>query len=235
MSSALYIDPTHCRSFSDSAFRFVKFLRVIACLVAIPGIAQAFENLTPAQNLVYGTAHLSNTVAGQHISYRYHSRTGADDVIDDRAVLSIEKSHGNEKRDVALDFLSEERHLPLPDFTAFRGNPVIIAMLEHVAQSFGQETGGSVLYFRNRIRDALANENNRIEQVTVAYHDETVEALRIVFSPFTSDVYLAEKPEYTSAAFSITLSDSVPGGVVRVAVLSRQNDVFYFEREIVIE
>lgn len=235
MSSAFRIDPTNCQSFSGCSLRLVKILRVLVCLGAVPGIAQAFEGLTPAQNLVYGTAHLSNTVAGQQINYRYQSRTAADGVIDDRAVLSIEKSHDNEKRDVALNFLSEERHLALPDFTAFRGNPVIIAMLEHIAQSFGRETGGGVLYFRNRIRDALAEESIRAEPVTVAYHDEAVEALRIVFSPFIGDVYLAEKPEYTSAAFSITLSDSVPGGVFRVAVLSRQNDVFYFEREIVIE
>ena len=82
---------------------------------------------------------------------------------------------------------------------------------------------------------SLKRESIPIEQLTLAYKDETVEALRIGFSPFIGDVYLAEKPEYTNAAFSITFSDSVPGGVVRVAVLSRQDDVFYFEREIVIE
>jgi len=195
----------------------------------------AFENLTPAQNLIYDTAHLSNTVAGQQINYRYHSRTAADEVIDDRVSLSIVKSHGNEKRDVVLNFLSAERHLPLPDFNAFRGNPVIIAMLEHIAQSFGRETGGGVLYFRNRIRDALAKDSTRVEQMTVAYHQQTIEASRVLFSPFSGDAYLAEKPAYTNAAFSITLSGKVPGGVVRVAVLSRHNDVFYFEREIIIE
>ena len=235
MSVALRLEPSNCRNFSRVDFRVITICGMFACLVAFPGLAQAFENMTPAQNLIYDTAHLSNTVAGQQINYRYHSRIAEDGVIDDRVFLSIEKSHDNERRDVELNFLSAERHLPFPEFTAFRGNPVIIAMLEHIAQSFAQETGGGVLYFRNRIRDALASESTRVEQVTVAYNDETVEASRVLFSPFTSDVYLAEKPEYTSAAFSITLSGNVPGGVVRVAVLSRQNDVFYFEREIIIE
>jgi len=235
MSSALYTESTNCRGFSGGGLGAVKLLGILACLIAIPGIAQSFENLTPAQSLVYGTAHLSNTVAGQEINYRYKSRTAAGDVVDDRAILSIVNSHDEDKRDVALNFLTGEQHLPLPDFTDFRGNPVIIAMLEHIAQRFGRETGGGVLYFRNRIRDALANKNNRIEPVEIAYHDNTIEALRLVFSPFTGDVYLAERPEYTSAVFSITVSDGVPGGVVSVAVLSRHDDIFYFEREIVIE
>lgn len=204
-------------------------------LLALSGVAQAFENLTAAQNLVYDTAHLSNTVAGQQISYRYRSQIATEEIIEDRVSLSIKKTHKDDKRDVALDFLSAERRMPFPDFTGFRGNPVIIAMLEHIAQSFGRETGGGVLYFRNRIRDALAKESTRFEPITASYNGNTIDATRVFFSPFAGDPYLAERPEYTGAILSITISDKVPGGVISVAAKSSKNDVTYFEREIVIE
>lgn len=235
MTSAVQSDPITWRHTMGSCFCVMTIRVVLIGLVAFSGVAQAFENLTAAQNLVYDTAHLSNTVAGQQINYRYRSQIATDDVIDDQVSLSIKEAHKDGKRDVVVDFLSAERHMAFPDFTAFRGNPVIIAMLEHIAQGFGRETGGGVLYFRNRIRDALAKENTRIELVTVEFNDRTIDATRVLFSPFVGDAYLAERPEYTHAVFSITLSDEVPGGVVGIAVKSSQKGVTYFEREIVIE
>lgn len=214
---------------------FTTIRALLIGLVAVGATAHAFDQLTTAQNLVYGTAHLSNTRAGQQIIYRYRSQKSDDDIVNDRVLLSIVKNHDDDKRDVVLDFLSAERHIILPDFNEFRGNPVIIAMLEHIAQTFGRETGGGVLYFRNRIRDALAKDSTGVEKISVDNGAMTIAATRVSFAPFVDDSYLAEKPEYTGARFSIVLSDEVLGGVVGVAVKSGQNDLAYFEREIVFE
>ncbi len=235
MPSAAQSEPFRCRFRMHGSIRIPAILLMSIGLVAVSGMLHAFEELTEAQNLVYDTAHLSNTDAGQQVKYRYRSRTAPDDIVTDRVLLSIEKAHQDDRRDVTLDFLSAERHVAFPDFTAFRGNPVVIAMLEHIAQSFGRKTGGGVLYFRNRIRDALAKKSTRIEPVTVSYRSGTIDATRILLIPFFGDVYVAEKPEYTGAVFSITLSDEVPGGVVSVAVVSGKDGDTYFEHGIIIE
>ena len=219
----------------DRKFCITSLRAMLIGLVAVAAAAQAFDQLTTAQNLVYGRAHLSNTLVGQQILYRYRSQKSADDIVNDRVLLSITKSYDDDKRDVVLEFLSDDRHMILPDFNEFRGNPVIIAMLEHIAQSFGRETGGGVLYFRNRIRDALAESSTGIEEITVDYGATTIAATRVSFAPFINDSYLAEKPEYSGATFSIVLSEEILGGVVGVAVKSGHNDVAYFEREIVFE
>jgi len=219
----------------DRKFCIVTIRAVLIGLLVASATAHAFEQLAPAQNRVYGTSHLSNTRAGQQILYRYRSQKSADDNVNDRVLLSIKKSHGDDKRDVALDFLSADRHMALPDFNDFRGNPVIIAMLEHIAQSFGRETGGGVLYFRNRIRDALADSSTGVEEITVDFGAKTIVATRVSFAPFIKDSYLAEKPEYTGARFSILLSEEVQGGVVGIAVKSGLNDAVFFEREVVFE
>jgi hypothetical protein len=219
----------------DRKFCIITIRAVLIGLLVASATTHAFEQLTPAQNLVYGRSHLSNTRAGQQILYRYHSQKSADDNVNDRVLLSITKSHDDDKRDVVVDFLSADRHMILPDFNEFRGNPVIIAMLEHIAQSLGRETGGGVLYFRNRIRDALADSRTSIEEITMDYGATTVAATRVSFAPFINDSYLAEKPEYTGATFSILLSEEIPGGVVGVAVKSGQNDAVFFVREIVFE
>lgn len=224
-----------CRPVSGHGF----FATAVMLMLIVTGFSHssvlAFEQLTTAQNLVYNTAHLSNTVAGQQINYRYLSQSSQAGTISDRVSVSVTQIHDEERRDVVLDFLSAERRMGFPDFTAFRGNPIIIAMLEHIAQGFGQETGGGVLYFRNRIRDALAKPDTRIEPVMVKYNNKTADATQIRFSPFVGDVYLVEKPEYTTATFYITLSKEVPGGVVAIAVKSSKNYPTYFEKEITLE
>lgn len=216
------------------SFHIVASGLFFVCLLLVAAPTQAFENLTAAQNLIYDRAHLSNTEAGQEIVYRYHSEITKDEVIDDRVVLKVSKAHEDNRRDVALEFLSAERRMFLPDFTAFRGNPVIIAMLEHIAQRMGSATGGGVLYFRNRIRDALAAHQVVIETVEAEYSDQKVDATRIKFMPFVGDSYLAQQPEYTAANFSITLSDHVPGGVVGIAARSGQQGQSQFVYEIVL-
>ncbi len=214
----------------------ISKIQVVLVVFAASGpTAHAFDQLTPAQNLVYNKTHLINTQAGQQITYRYQSQVSDDDIVNDRVLLSIVKSHDDDKRDVVLDFLSAERHVAFPDFNGFRGNPVIIAMLEHVAQSFGRETGGGVLYFRNRIRDALARDSTEVEETAANFGTTTVAATRVSFSPFADDQYLAEKPEYTSARFSIILSEKIPGGVAAVTVKSVRGDTTFFEREIAFE
>lgn len=215
--------------------RFSLMIIAVLGLGVVHLPAFAFETLTSAQKLIYDTAHLANTVAGQQINYRYRSRLGDGGIVSDRVLLTIKKSHADNKRDVVLDFLSAERHMNLPDFSGYRGNPVIIAMLEHIAQGLGQDTGGGVLYFRNRIRDALARSDNRIEQITVKIGERDVDATRLHFSPFVGDKNLASSPVFTGAEFSIVFSDAAPGGVVAVGVKSSQNTPPAFEREIAIE
>ena len=235
MSSAVQSGFLSFRHIVGRGFCAATTFGLLIFLFAHTGIAQAFEELTAAQKLIYDKAHMFNTSAGQKINYRYRNQVMEGTPITDRVSLSIEKVREHNKRDMVVDFLSAERRMPFPDFTDFRGNPVIIAMLEHIAQSFGRDTGGGVLYFRNRIRDGLAKENVLIEQLAAKYGDKPINATRMLFSPFKDDSYLAEKPEYTSAEFSIILSDDVPGGVFSVSVKSSPGSANGFQREIVIE
>lgn len=225
-------DSPESRYLPVSSISILSLGLFFVCLLLIALPTRAFESLTTAQNLIYDRAHLSNTVAGQQIVYGYHGQLTPDEAVDDQVVLNVNKEHADDRRDVGVEFLTAERRMFLPEFTAFRGNPVIIAMLEHIAQRMGHATGGGVLYFRNRIRDALAAHQVGIETVDTEFNGNKVEATRITFMPFAGDSYLAQQPEYTAANFSITLSDHVPGGVVGVAARSGQKGQSQFVYEI---
>ena len=217
------------------AMRRIFARGILAALLVTAPAAHSFEQLTPAQKLIYDRPHLSNTAAGQSIRYRYASRMGTAEVVVDRVLLTITKILPDDRRDVAVDFLSAERRMALPDFPGYRGNPVIIVMLEHIAQGFGRATGGGVLYFRNRIRDAMARAGVAVEPLSLAYREATIDATRVAFSPFSDDPRLEARPDIIAARFSIILSDGVPGGVVGVAVKSVVGGVNAFEHAITIE
>ncbi len=176
----------------------------------------AFDKLTPAQQLIYERPHLANTAAGDQIQYRYESAAPGKAPVIDEVTVSITGAEKEDRRDVSIDFLSDERHLNLPDFPGNRGNPVIIAMFEHVARSLGEQTGGGTLYFRNRIRDSLAQPQIGIEQADVEFGRQTVATRQFEIKPFEGDSYLKGFPAIAASTFRLTFSDQVPGGLVGI-------------------
>lgn len=214
-----------------SAFRLISFFCFSILLTAalLSERAFAFDKLTEAQAWIYDRNHLANTSQGQILTYHYAGHDHNAQGIDDKAIVSITGTHDDGRRDIDITFLSDERHLALPSFSGYRGNPVIIAMLEHIAQSISSQTGGGALYFRNRIRDALASENVELEEHKIQYNDNEVDGTRITFYPFVSDEYLAANELIRQARFRIFLSDDVPGGVYSVQVKAN-HDTQVFER-----
>jgi hypothetical protein len=190
----------------------------------IPLAATAFDGLTPAQAWIYDRSHLANTEKGQSLAYAYSGTDDDNNTITDAAQLSIVASSDADRRDVEVEFLSGERHLPLPVFKGYRGNPMIIAMLEHVAQSLSTQTGGGALYFRNRIRDALASEDVELVEQVATYNDQEIDSVVMTFYPFTNDQYLGDNTLLKQARFTIRLSNEIPGGLVSVDVSAQEGD-----------
>lgn len=220
---------------SGFAIRVAVHLLLLTSLLTTTTVTHGFEKLTAAQALVYDTPHLQNTRDGQTLTYQYNAVLADQDSVTDRALLSVANAGDDGKRDVTVDFLTDERRLVLPEFAGYRGNPIIIAMLEHIAQTLGDETGGGVLYFRNRIRDGLAAESVSIAESEIEVGATKVAATQVNFSPFENDPYLMEMPRYSQSNFTISLSEDVPGGVVGIRVISQQGDVTHFQRDLTLD
>jgi len=193
-----------------------RFLFALALSCCAPALA--FDRLAPAQALVYETRHLANTGTGDELAYRYTRQEADLPEVQDRATLDIVMAHDDDRRDVQVDFLTGERHLTLPDFEGWRGNPILLAMLEHVAQELSAGAGGGALYFRNRIRDAMAGDGAVLERIDTDWQGERVAATRLHFRPFEGDAYLGARRGYAGTEFELVFSDAVPGGVVSVRV-----------------
>ena len=202
------------------------------CAFLLGTQAQAFDGLNEVQTLIFDKPHLKNTKDGQSISYSYRSEIDEEEPVDDLVTLNITAQIDDERRDVVIDFLSDERHLNMPPFSGYRGNPVIMAMLEHVVQKIGQDTGGGALYFRNRIRDAIASDKVTLEKQKLSVNDNEIDAAIVQFQPFEKDSRLDPASIYKKAVFTITLSDTVPGGIVGVGVKAEADGHAAFSRQL---
>jgi len=219
------IERTLCRT----VYR-VLYLLTLTTLSVAP--AHAFDQLTEAQTLIYDTPHLVGTTAGQTINYTYSSDVADAEKISDAVKLTVTREYDDERRDLSLTFLNGERNLAFPDFTAFRGNPVIIAMLEHIAQDLAERTGGGTLYFRNRIRDGLAGD---VKVTTEANTDSENTSTTVSFKPFVDDPHIGGDAQYANAEFSIELSEKVPGTVIAVEVRSASATEFFYHQKIAVQ
>ena len=205
----------------------------LATIMACSHSALAFEQLTEAQSWIYDRAHLANTERGQVLNYHLAGKGAGENstqLIDDHASVSVKATHPDGSRDVEVDFLSEDRHIPLPPFAGYRGNPIIIAMLEHIAQSMSARSGGGALYFRNRIRDALASEELELTENSTRYNNADISTTLVTIHPFAKDQHLAADDVLREASIDIELSDDIPGGVVSVAVNARKNEEIFARR-----
>ena len=190
---------------------FSIFLLIVGSLTATKALA--FEELNEPQKLIYDTNHLANTSAGNLIAYDYSFLNSANsEKIEDKVTLLIEQERDDAYRDLSIEFLSDERKLHLPDFKNHRGNPVIIGMLEHLAQTMGQQTGGGALYFRNRIKDKLADDN-----LEILKRDNKSE---FSFAPFKNDPYVANRITITESVITIAFSPDVPGQLLSIEYVS---------------
>lgn len=196
------------------------FVVVAAALHAasLPLAATAFDELSPAQTLIYDTTHLEDTMRGDELAYRYRRDEADADPVEGEVTMTVVEETDAVRRKLKLDFLSGEHRMPLPEFDGYRGNPVIIVMLEHVSRELAAITGGGALYFRNRIRDALADPELRIEPRRDRLGEREIASRHLVFSPFVGDPYLQRWPALAAAVFDLALSEEVPGDVLAMEV-----------------
>jgi len=231
---SLYHRTTNQLSACAAATGFALTIGLAMGLMSLGNPAIAFDELNEAQTLLFDSPHLMNTREGQSISYNYRSKVDEEQPVEDVVTINVTAQVDEERRDVEINFLTDERHLVLPPFPGYRGNPVLMAMLERIAREIGEDTGGGVLYFRNRIRDGLAGDNVRIEKRTMSVNDNDVDATVLQFQPFENDQRIEPDSIFSEATFTITLSNTVPGSIVEVGINTPSQGPSAFSRQLTI-
>jgi hypothetical protein len=170
--------------------------------------------LSPAQKALFETPHLANITRPETLQYRFE-RAGPDALVDTVAV-HIDRIHPDGTKYASFDFLSGDRRVFFPAVDQFRGNPLIMAFLEHDVTGMKNQVGLAAGFFRTRIREAFVD-RARLSDISVEIAGRAVPARQVTLKPFADDPRLEKLPAIRAKLYSFVLSDAVPGQIVELS------------------
>jgi hypothetical protein len=184
--------------------------------VAAAGAEDQKPALSAAQIALFESDHLHAIARPERLEYRFSRETVAKtgDWVD-RVDLDV-RPRGDGLKDVWVDFLAGEHHVPFPPLIGFRGNPVLMHFLQRDVDEMRRATGGAATYFRNRIRRAFIDQA-ALRQIELQRDGKAEAATEITVSPFRDDARLAGFPGLNDKTYRFILSDAVPGTLYQIA------------------
>lgn len=191
---------------------------LLGTAVAAANVARAADTrpLSPAQIALFESNHLKNVNRDTVLDYSFEHRGGASGDFQDKVTARIGKTESDGKKEIAVTFLTGNRQLQLPAVSQFSGNPLLMAFLQHDVMQMKEATGGSELYFRNRIREAFVD-RAKIAPTEIILDGKKVPAQEIVIKPFPGEVHMDQFPDFIEKTYRFVLSDAVPGTIYRIS------------------
>lgn len=196
---------------SGQAFAFV-FCRAMAVLLAMaPWSAQAQD--APA-DILFARPHLSGVPSGAELTYRLErlpsdaGRLGPP--FGDDIKLTVKSGSASGARDIELRIFTGDRAREPISMTELTGNPVLVIFLDRAVSNMAQLTGGSMPYFKGRLRLGLRDKATA-EPTSVVFEGRTLDAMRITVRPFVDDAMATRMLGYEGSRFEFLVAEAAPG------------------------
>lgn len=182
---------------------------IIAAGSMLLGARAVAQPLSPAQIALFETPHLAELAVPVALSYRFLREEDGRDPVEDRIRLEVRGSAEPGRRDVSAEFLTGPRNLPYPPAQGFRGNPLLIFALDRDARELSAATGGSMHWFRERIRRAFATgAEQRATQVEL-------DGQRLAATEFRIEPFLGEPRarRFQARRYAFVVAEGIPGTI----------------------
>jgi hypothetical protein len=190
-------------------------------LVAAAGSASATSDpsvLSPANQALFTSNHLASIKEPTVITYDFEKKGSLEDGFKDTIEADI-KAVNSDGKDLSFHFLTGPNHIEFREFEARNDNPVFILFLERDVRELQRLTKGNALYYRERIRNALAETGN-ITDTTFEFNGKTVKGKDIKIEPFAKDPMNERYPRFAKKTYEFILSDEVPGGFYKIETVA---------------
>ena len=179
------------------------------------GQAEDHRPLSMAQVALFETPHLQNVSHAETLDYKF-VREGPGGFAD-RLAMHVLRIHPDNTKELSFDFLTGPRRVAYPEIDNFRGNPLLLLVLERDAQEMKATLGLSATYFRNHIREAFVD-RAVIEAASFSLDGKPVPARSVVVRPFADDARLEHFPTVQGKTYTFVLAESVPGTIAEMRI-----------------
>lgn len=192
----------------------LSLIRVSAalCLVLLPAAAAAAGE-QKAADILFESRQLDLIDKGGEVTYRFE-KTGSDERLvgknyADDIRLGVAKVDDKGGRDVVFKVFTGSNARDPQSWPELTINPLFIWYLDRAVSTFNSLAGGSQMYLKHKIREALGKAT--AEEVKVDYNGKSVDAFKVAIAPFADDKSAGKMQGFHNASFTIVVSNQVPG------------------------
>jgi len=175
----------------------------------------ADEKISEAETLLFETNHLKKITKPEKLHYIFVKSGTLEQSFQDDVQVSIDKITPDGGKYVTTEFFSGPKRINFPPIEEAKGNPVLVFFLERDIREMERLTGGRSLYFRHRIRMALAD-HAEVRSVKIAYDGKEVDAKEIKITPYLNDELKDRFGRHVGKYYLFILSDKIPGQIYQL-------------------
>jgi hypothetical protein len=186
---------------------------LVALFVTVLHVAAAAAADRKASPILFETRQLDLIDKGAEVTYRFE-KTGSDERLvgkdyTDDIRLGVAKVDDKGGRDVVFKVFTGEHARDPQNWPELTINPLFIWYLDRAVATFNSLAGGNQMYLKHKIREALGNAT--AEETKVEYGGKTVDGYKVTVTPFADDMSASKMQGFHKAAFSVVVSNQVPG------------------------
>ena len=197
----------------------MRFRALLLATFALLPLAAAAEDApppsSPAQRALFETPHLASIRAPQELDYAFRREEEGKPAVEDRITMDVRTAEADGRHDVYPEFLSGERRIGYPPALGFHGNPLLMYVLDRDTRELAAATGGSTMWFRMRIRAALA-QRATLRDLPAGDATGAGPATEVAITPFEGE---ARAKRYQQRRYVFTLAEAVPGGIAEIRTI----------------
>ncbi len=185
-------------------------------------------NIAGANKLLFGTNHLESIKEPVQLVYDFKKTGVIGKSFEDKVTVSIKKVLPSGRKNLSFRFLTGRNKFRLPSANGVNTNFVFQAFLENDVRQMRRLTGGNEIFFRNRIRHALAGAS-QVVPTTFELDGKTFKGKNIIIMPFSKksvgivkggEKLFSKFSKYTGKIYIFTLSDNIPGSFFQISAVT---------------
>ncbi len=177
------------------------------------------DEMSSANVSLFIDEHLSEITEPSRIFYKFEKFSTLEDNFVGNVVLNIVKIDEEKKKYITFRYLKGRNKVRFPPQIGAKGNPVFMLFFERDARDMQRLTGGNALFFRSRIRHAIAATETK--DISLKFKGENISAQEITFKPFTKTKLKNRVNRYKTKEFRVTMSNKIPGYIYKIETFTK--------------
>lgn len=216
-----------------SLYRLASCAVVLTALTAAPVVSFAEEQpISEAETTLFQIDHFKNVTGKQILKYAFQKKGTLESPLTDTVDLEVGPSPNGIGHSTVTRCAIDGQVVDLEKFDNAMGNPVITCFLERDLREMkrlttaGRLKGGSTMFFRNRIRMALA-ESAEVTTFTATFNGKSVTGKQIRIAPYlkTPERQRDNFKRFADKTYLFQVSDEVPGGILKITSTIPDGDI----------